>query len=142
MADMHDREAGNTNPAADHRSTGALLSDLVNELSALFRGELQLFRAELGEKTNQAFAAVAMIVAGIVLALVGLNSLMAFLIGVIAALGLGTGWAALIAGILVAIVGYLMVKGGTSKLKSARLNPDRTARSLGEDKNTAKEIAR
>ncbi len=141
MADARETRADEA-PATDHRSTGALLGDLTNEISALFRGELRLFRAELGEKTNQIFAAAGLIGAGIVLLLPGLNAVMAFLIGVIAALGIGTGWAALIAGVVVALIGYGLISSGTKKLKSARLSPDRTLHSLGEDGNTAREIAR
>ena len=141
MVEPRETRAGES-PATDHRSTGALLGDLTNEISALFRGELRLFRAELGEKTNQIFTAAGLIVAGIVLLLPGLNAVMAFLIGLIAALGIDAGWAALIAGVVVALIGYALVKGGTTKLKNARLSPDRTLHSLGEDRNTAREIAR
>ena len=141
MAEPRDTRAGDA-PAADDRSTGALLGDLTNEISNLFRKELQLFRAELGERTNQVFTAIALVVAGIVLLLPGLNAVMAFVIGLIAALGLGTGWAALIAGVVAALIGYGLVKGGISKLKTARLSPDRTMHSLGEDRKTAREIAR
>ena len=139
MADKHEE---NRDSGTENRSTGALLKDLVNELTALFRGELQLFRAELDEKTNQAFTAVALIVAGIVLLLPGLNAVMVFLIGLIAALGLGEGWAALVAGLILAAIGYGLVSGGTSKLKAVRLSPDRTADSLRKDQKTAKEVAR
>ena len=141
MADPRETHVGEE-PATDHRSTGALLGDLMNEISGLFRGELRLFQAELGEKTNQIFGAVALIVAGIVLLLPGLNAVMAFVIGGIAALGIGTGWAALIAGVVVALIGYGLVSGGTKKLKNARYTPERTLHSLGEDRNTAREIAR
>lgn len=141
MAEPRDTHAGD-GPAADNRSTGALLGDLTNEISNLFRGELRLFRAELGEKSNQIFAALALIVAGIVLLLPGLNAIMAFLIGLIAAIGIGTGWAALIAAVVVALIGYGLVSSGIRKLKTARLTPDRTMHSLGEDQKTAREIAR
>lgn len=141
MADARDTHSGET-PAAEHRSTGALLGELTNEISTLFRKELQLFRAELGEKSNQVFSALALIVAGIVLLLPGLNAIMAFLIGLIAAMGIGTGWAALIAAVIVGLIGYALVSGGIKKLKTAKLTPDRTMHSLNEDKKTAREIAR
>ena len=141
MAEARDTHAGHA-PAADDRSTGALLGDLTNEVSNLFRKELQLFRAELGERTNQVVTALALIAAGIVLLLPGLNAVMAFVIGLIAAIGIGTGWAALIAGIVAALIGYGLVKGGISKLRTARLSPDRTMHSLDEDRKTAREIAR
>lgn len=141
MADARDPHPGEQ-PASDNRSTGALLGDLVNEVSALFRGELRLFRAELGEKSSQIFTAVGLIVAGIVLLLPGLNAVMVFVIGLIAATGIGSGWAALIAAVIIAAIGYALVSSGTKKLKNARLTPDRTMHSLGEDTTTAREIAR
>ena len=128
--------------APEHRSTATLMTDVVDQVSELFRKELQLFRAEIGEKTNQAFAAMGMIVGGVVLVLVALNALMASLIALIAWLGLEEGWAALIAGVLVAVVGYAFVSSGTKKLKASSLAPNRTTESLRRDAHTAKESVR
>lgn len=127
---------------AEHRSTGTLLTDIVNQVSGLFRKELQLFRAEIGEKTDKAFAAVGMIVAGIVLLLVALNALMTALIALLVALGLGAGWAALIAGVVVALIGYGLISSGQKSLKASSLAPHRTADSLQRDAQAAREAAR
>lgn len=128
--------------APEHRSTATLLTDVVDQVSELFRKELQLFRAEIGEKTNQAFAAMGMIAGGLVLVLVALNALMASLIALIVWLGLEEGWAALVAGIVVAIIGYILVSSGRKKLKASSLAPNRTADSLRRDADTARESVR
>lgn len=126
----------------EQRSTATLLTDIVNQISELFRKELQLFRAELDEKTNQAFAAIGSIVAGLVLALVALNALAAALIAGIAALGISEGWSALIVGVVIAVVAYVLVSSGTKNLKAARLAPNRTAESLRKDAEVARESTR
>ena len=141
--DPAEARAADAEPApVDHRSTATLLADSANQISELVRKELQLFRAEVGEKVNDAFAALGMIVGGIVVALVALNALMAALIAGLAALGLGEGWAALIAGVAVALIGCGLVNSGLKSLKASSLAPHRTADSLRRDAETARETAR
>ena len=126
----------------ERRSTGMLLTDMVNQISNLFRKELQLFRAEVGEKANAASAAVGMIVTGGILLLVALNALMTALIALLVALGLAAGWASLTAGAAVAIIGYALISSGRKSLKGSSLAPHRTVESLQRDARTAKEAAR
>ena len=135
-------DPGTEAAAPEHRSTGALLTDVVNQVTSLFRKELQLFRAEIGEKTNQAMAAVGMVVFGLVLLLVALNALMTALIALLVALGMGPGWASLVAGLAVLIIGYALISSGRRSLKASSLAPNRTAESLKRDARTAKEAAR
>lgn len=136
------RSAPHDPAPVEQRSTGALLADSVNQMAELFRKELQLFRAEISEKTNDAVAAVGMIAAGGVVLLVALNALMAAVIAGLAALGIDGGWAALIAGVAVALIGYGLVNSGLKSLKASNLAPRRTADSLRKDARTAKEATR
>lgn len=122
-----------------HRSTTALLTGLVDQVTALFRKELQLFRAEVGEKMNSAFTAMGMIAAGLVLALVALNALAVALVAALAGLGLAEGWSALIVGVALAIIGYALLSSGQKSLKASRLTPERTTRSLQQDATVAKD---
>ena len=126
-------------PPTDRRDITALFSDLVEQATRIARKEVQLLRAEVGEKTHQAFTAVGLIVAGMVLALVAANALVAALIVAIAELGLAEGWAALIVGLVVAAIGYGLVKGGIAGLKASKLTPGRTARSLQQDATVARD---
>ena len=134
--------AADDRPRAEQRSIADLFTDLVDQAAQIARKEVQLFRAEIGEKGNQAFTAVGLVVAGLVLALVAANAVVAALIGAIAAWGLAEGWAALIVGLVIAAIGYALIKGGMSGLKASKLTPGRTARSLQQDATVARDTAR
>lgn len=129
-------------PAVESRSTTTLLGDLVHQVSELFRKEIQLFRAEIGEKTNQAVTAAGLIVGGIVLAITAINVLAAALIAGLAELGIDSGWAALIVGVALAVIGYGLVNSGIQSLKASSLAPDRTQRQIQKDVQVAKESVR
>lgn len=125
---------------AEHeRSAPALVGDLLNQTSELFRKEIQLFRAEVGEKTSQVFMAVGLLAAAAVIALTALNVLAAALVAALDNLGLSGGWAALIVGVAFAILAYILAQKGINDLKAQNLTPDRTQRSLAKDAALAKE---
>ena len=122
----------------DERSTMGLLNDLVNQVSNLFRKEFALFRAETGEKLNQVFTAVGMIVAGVVMALVALVVLATALVAALAELGLAPGWAALIVGGGIAIIAVFLAIKGVNDLRASQLAPQRTVHSLEKDAEIVK----
>lgn len=122
----------------DNRSAPALIGDLVNQTSDLFRKEVQLLRAEVSEKTTQATIAAGMIVGAVVVGLVALNVLAAALVAALAEL-VGAGWAALIVGSILAIIAYVMASKGVSDLKMTNLTPERTAHAVSQDATMAKE---
>ena len=121
------------------RSATSLVGDLVHHVTELLRKELQLLRAELGETANQVFAACGMLAASLVIAIVSLNVLAAALVAAVAALGIETGWAALIVGVALALIAFGLAAKGRSDLKASNLTPERTARSLSKDAALAKE---
>ena len=57
----------------------------------------------------------------------------------VAATGLDAGWAALIVGVVFAIIAYIMLRKGTNDLKLTSLAPSRTARNVQRDANVVKE---
>ncbi len=122
---------------SDDRSAPALVGDLINQTTELFRKEIQLLRAELSEKSSQATTAAGMILGGAVVGLVALNVLAAALVAALANIMDG-GWAALIVGVVLAIVAYIMANKGISDLKMSNLTPDRTAHSVSKDAQMAK----
>lgn len=126
-------------PAPESRSTTTLLSDLVNQVSELFRKEIQLFRAEINEKTTQVFAALGMIVGGLILVVTAINVLTAALVAGLAELGIPEGWAAVIVGVAAAIIAYGLVNSGVQSLKASSLAPERTQRQVQKDAQVAKE---
>jgi uncharacterized membrane protein YqjE len=127
----------------DTRSFGELLGDMVTQLSTLFRKELQLARAEMGEKVSDASGAIPGIAGGAALALAALGVLLMALAALVARLlDLPLGWGQLIVGVVGALLGYLLIRGGIAKLKATNLIPQRTADQLALDAQAAKEQVR
>jgi Putative Actinobacterial Holin-X, holin superfamily III len=123
----------------DERSAPALVGDLIAHVGDLFRKELQLFRAEMNEKSSQAMVALGSIAAGLVVAIVALNVLAAALVVAIEAAGIPGGWAALIVGGVLAIIAFALARGGLAGLKGTNLAPGRTTQSVQRDAEMAKE---
>jgi hypothetical protein len=122
------------------RSVPQLLSDLVRDVSTLLRQESLLIRAELSDKVSQIQVGAGSLIAGAVVLLVSLNVLAAALVVAIAKLGepdLGGGWAALIVGVVLALIGFILVKKGTSNM--THLTPERTVSQVSKDASFVRE---
>jgi hypothetical protein len=126
----------------DDRSLKDLLADLTESVTTLFRQEIQLARAETSEKITQVGVALGAIAAGAILALAALIVLLQALVIGITEAGVPPGWAALIVGVVVAVIAYVLIHKGTSDLKASNLTPDRTVSSLKRDAQVVKEQAR
>lgn len=123
----------------EQKSAPSLLGDLARQLPELFRKEIQLLRAEIGEKANQAATAAGLIVAGVVIALTALNVLAAALVAGLENLGIAGGWAALIVGAAFAGIAFILVGKGANDLRASSLAPSKTAEALSRDAEMAKE---
>jgi hypothetical protein len=126
----------------DDRSLKDLLADLTESVTTLFRQEIQLARAETSEKITQVGVALGAIAAGAILALAALIVLLQALVIGITEAGVPPGWAALIVGVVVAVIAYVLIHKGTNDLKASNLAPDRTMSSLKRDAQVVKEQAR
>ena len=107
----------------DERSAPSLVGDLIGHVSELFRKEIQLLRAELSEKSTQAVVALGSIAAGLVVGLTALNVLAAALVVALERAGIPAGWSALIVGGVLAIIAFVLVRGGIAALKATNLAP-------------------
>jgi len=138
---------------ADTRSVPQLLSDLARELTTLFRKEGQLIRAELSEKASQLVVGLGEAAAGAICLLVSLNVLAGALVVAIARIGsnhaadpaiqdsgIGLGWASLIVGVLLAVIGAILLKRGASNMSN--LTPERSVNQVSQDANLVKEQVR
>lgn len=123
----------------DNRNLASLIGDLTEQGSALIRTEAKLLRAELSEKISRFGASAVEVLAGAVCLLAALLVLLQALVIALAETGLGGGWASLIVGAAVAILGALLVKRGTGGLEPDELEPERTMRQLKRDVRTVKE---
>ena len=135
--------AGATDPNAGlhdtSRSATSLITDALTHMSSLVRKEVDLARAEVSENLNRALVAIGLLVGAVVMALVALIVLAGALVAAIAELGIEEGWAALIVGVLFAIVAAIMAAKGGNDLKASSLAPTRTAENLRKDKDAVKE---
>jgi purine-cytosine permease-like protein len=122
----------------DNRSLGELFSELAQETSTLVRQEVNLAKTEMSDKASRASKHVGVLAAGGALAYAGL---LAVLAGIIALLNnVMPLWAsALLVGIVVAVVGYLLVRRGLDALKREDFTPRETIETLKEDQQWAKD---
>ncbi|AYE85893.1 MAG: phage holin family protein [Sulfitobacter sp.] len=123
-----------------NKSAGSLLTEALSHVSSLMRKEVDLARAEVNENLKHAGVAIGLIVGAVVVALTALNVLSAALVAALTEAGIAAGWSAVIVGVLLAIVAYVMVQKGTSDLKLSSLAPTRTAKNVKRDAATMKEV--
>lgn len=124
-----------------------LLGGLANDITSLFRKEVQLAKAEMTEKVTGTMASMQALVIGAILALGALGVLLAAAVSFIAGLLIGTGMDApnahalsgLVVGVIVAIAAYVMINRGRAALSGSNLKLERTAHSLERDAAAVKE---
>ena len=113
-------------------SVGELIGNISNDLSTLFRQEVDLAKAELKQEATRAGKAAGMLggagFAGY-LAVVLLSFALVFALGNVMDLG----WAALIVAVLWAIIGAVLYANGRKKLKAVDPTPRRTVETIKED---------
>jgi drug/metabolite transporter (DMT)-like permease len=117
----------------DERSLGELLAELSRETSVLVRKEVELATTEITAKARTAGAHVAVVAAGGALAHAALLVLLAAIVIGLTQLGLAAWLAAGIVAIVVAVVGYILIQMGVSRLRETRVVPVHTVQSLKED---------
>ena len=103
------------------------------------RNEVDLARAELSENLERAGAAVGYIVAAVVIAMVALSVLAAALVAGVTAAGIPPAWAAVIVGVVLAVIAFSLSAKGLKDLKLSNIAPTRTAKNLRRDVNAIKE---
>ena len=142
MLDPHDgphRE----HPGAhgEYRSVTGLMSDLIADASTLFRQEIRLAQAEGTEKITQAAIGAVAILGGL---LVATCALLVLLQALVIALSeyMAPALAALVVGVVVALIAFVMIWQGKRNLSPDKLMPQRTMQSLRDDKDMVMEKAR
>jgi hypothetical protein len=126
-------------PTDDHRSDeveqtsiGDLIGNISNDLSQLFRQEVELAKAEMKQEAAKAGKAGGMLggaaFAGY-LAVVLLSFALVFALSNV----MDAGWAAPIVAVLWAIVGAVLFVNGRKKLKDVDPVPHRTVETIKED---------
>jgi Putative Actinobacterial Holin-X, holin superfamily III len=127
-----DRNGGERADQVSETSIGDLIGDISNDLSQLFRQEVELAKTELKQEASKAGKAAGMLgVAGFAgyLAVVLLSFALVFALGNVMDLG----WAGLIVAVIWAIIGAVLFSAGRRKLKTVDPVPRRTVDTIKED---------
>ncbi len=126
-------------PHADGRSLGDLLGELAHETTTLVKQEIALAKTEIKEEIrtagkNVGFIAVGGAVAytGLIAVVIGLGWLLGEILADAEWLGI------LLVGLAVAGIGYALVQKGLTMLKEMDIQPERTIKTLKEDKEWLK----
>jgi xanthine/uracil permease len=125
----------------DSRSIPELVSALTGDLATLVRKEGELVRTEVTEKLQQTAKAGQGLAIGAALLL---GAFLVLLQALVIALSkvMDPLWASLVVGVVVALIGYSLVKGAVKLMKPDQLAPDRSARQLKQDAQLMKEQVR
>jgi hypothetical protein len=113
-------------------SVGELIGNISNDLSTLFRQEVELAKVELKQEASKAGKAAGMLGAA---GFAGYLVVILLSFALVAALSnvMDPGWAALIVAVLWGIVGAVLYANGRKQLKTVDPTPRRTVDTLKED---------
>ncbi|MEV4639896.1 phage holin family protein [Actinoplanes sp. NPDC049548] len=113
-------------------SIGELIGNVSNDLSQLFRQEVELAKAELKQEATKAGKAAGMLGAA---AFAGYMTIVLLSFALVFALGnvMDLGWAALIVAALWGAAGAVLALNGRKKLKTVDPVPHRTVDTIKED---------
>jgi hypothetical protein len=117
----------------DERTLGEMFAELSRETRTLFQQELQLAKTELTEKASRMAKGAGFIVGGGLIAYGGLLAIVAAMVLVLMAIGLPAWAAALVGGVLVLGIGYVLIRVGLAALKPQELSPRKTIETLKGD---------
>jgi hypothetical protein len=125
-------EPDSTERSAEDRSIGALISEVTQDISKLFRQEVALAKAELKDEAAKAGKAGGMLAgAGFAGYMVAVLLSLALVFALDAVMPMG--WAAVIVAVLWAIVGGVLYSVGRKRMKDVDPVPRQTVETLKED---------
>lgn len=128
--------AGAGDDAGDRPSIGALLGEITQDLSTLFRQEVELAKVELSDQAKKAGTGAGMFGGAAVaanLALVFVSVALWWALGAV----INRGWSALVVAVLWGIVALVLAKRGQAQVKQVRGAPQ-TAETLKKIPNAAR----
>jgi xanthine/uracil permease len=130
-----EREARPYQPyrSAPERPIGELLQELGQDARNLVSLEVELAKTELAQKAAQAGKATGFIAAGGFVIYAGFLAIV-FAIIVLLANFIAPWLSALVVGVVVALIGYAVVRKGMNDLKGDKLAPRQTIETVKEDK--------
>jgi xanthine/uracil permease len=129
----------------EERSLGQLLKELRDETTTLLRQEVDLAKTEMSEKASRVGTNLGSLAVGGAVAFLGALALLAAVVYGLTSLldqfmsiGVAIWLAPLIVGVVLAAVGYSLVKKALATLRQESLTPQRTTQTLQENKEWLK----
>jgi len=126
----------------DQRPVGGLLTDLVSQMTALFRTEITLLKAEMKDNVRSLSGALVSVAFGAALLMAALVVLVQAVVAAMVVAGMSAWLASLIVGAALGVIGALVLKGGADKLSLSEMTPERTVRQMEKDVSLVKETAK
>jgi len=127
---------------SDLRTISSLLGDALSQFTKLFQNEVDLAKAELGEKVQQVGGAVGFFAAGAILVIPALVMALFALSAALIAAGWSQPISYLASAVVAAVLAGLIFAVGINRLDARNLAPRETMRQLEKDKDTVKEMVR
>jgi len=125
----------------DDRSTRELFASVTADMADLTRKEFELARSELAQKLSLAKAAAAGAGAGAALLLAAFLCVIAAIVVALSNL-MPPAWAALVVGVVCALVGFSLLRTAMKVGQARELAPKRLARQVRKDAEMLKEHMR
>jgi ABC-type bacteriocin/lantibiotic exporter with double-glycine peptidase domain len=122
----------NENRAMENKPLGDLFSDLAGEVSELVRKEVALAKLEVGQTAKRVGKNVGYLVIGGAVAYAAMLAIIAAVIMLLD--NVMPAWsAALLVGVVVGVIAWLLISKATSALKATDVTPQQTVETLKED---------
>jgi hypothetical protein len=126
----------------DLRTISILLGDALSQFAKLFQNEMDLAKAEFGEKVQKVGGAMGFIAAGSILVIPAIVMLLFALSAALISVGWSEPLSYLASAIIAAVLAGVLFAMGFKRLDARNLAPRETMRQLEKDKDTVKGIVR
>lgn len=117
----------------DDRSLGDLFAELSRETTTLVRQEINLATTEMTQKATRAGKDVGFLVVGGAVVYAGVLAIVAAIVLILGQAGVPWWLSALIVGVVVAGIGYVLIRRGLDNLKHEDMTPRQTIDTLKGD---------
>lgn len=125
----------------EERSVTQILQDIFTNVQEIIRSEVRLARTEIGEQTNKALRAFAVLGAGLILGMYALGFLLLSAVYALAAV-LPDWLGPLLVGLIVAVIATALIVIGRNRIKTVSPVPQKTIASVKEDAQWVKDQTR
>jgi hypothetical protein len=127
---------------SDFQTISALAGDALSQFAKLFQNEVDLAKAELGDKLQKAGGALGFVAGGAILVIPGLVMALFALSAALIAAGWSQPLSYLLSAILAFVIAGVLFAVGVNRLHPRNLAPRETMGQLEKDKDTAKRMLR